>query len=154
MLGLSLFMFSLEVLHDNCYFPFSIAHYHQRTPSQLNSVFNLALVWKLHMWSMSSHRCQPFFLVPWMWSITLCVLTTAMIKLFSFWQVCAAVVSTGPENYPLNASYKTAHVYAFQVICASRSCPWSSVALHLICHKGIFSYHFVGCTWQNFGGNF
>ncbi|XP_056164898.1 uncharacterized protein LOC115666787 isoform X2 [Syzygium oleosum] len=29
-------------------------------------------------------------------------------------QVCAAVVSTGPENYPLNASYKTAHVYAFQ----------------------------------------
>ncbi|KAK3427328.1 hypothetical protein EUGRSUZ_F03572 [Eucalyptus grandis] len=29
-------------------------------------------------------------------------------------QVCAAVVSTGPENYPLNASYKTAHVFAFQ----------------------------------------
>ncbi|XP_030528633.2 Fanconi anemia group J protein homolog isoform X2 [Rhodamnia argentea] len=29
-------------------------------------------------------------------------------------QVCGAIVTTGPKNYPLNASYKTAHVYAFQ----------------------------------------
>ncbi|GAV88138.1 DEAD_2 domain-containing protein/Helicase_C_2 domain-containing protein [Cephalotus follicularis] len=29
-------------------------------------------------------------------------------------QVWTAVISTGPDNYPLNASYKTANVYAFQ----------------------------------------
>lgn len=30
-------------------------------------------------------------------------------------QVWAAAISNGPGNYPLNASYKTADDYAFQV---------------------------------------
>lgn len=30
-------------------------------------------------------------------------------------QVWPAIISTGPENYPLNGSYKTADGYAFQV---------------------------------------
>lgn len=30
-------------------------------------------------------------------------------------QVLTSVISTGPDNYPLNASYKTADGYAFQV---------------------------------------
>jgi hypothetical protein len=33
-------------------------------------------------------------------------------------QVCVSVISTSPDNYPLNASYKTADCYAFQVPCA------------------------------------
>ena len=31
-------------------------------------------------------------------------------------QVWASVISTGPRDYPLNASYKTADAYAFQVL--------------------------------------
>lgn len=31
-------------------------------------------------------------------------------------QVWPAIISTGPGNYPLNASYKTADTYAFQVL--------------------------------------
>lgn len=31
-------------------------------------------------------------------------------------QLWAAVIPTGPGNYPLNASYKTAGAYAFQVL--------------------------------------
>lgn len=35
---------------------------------------------------------------------------------FSFYQVWAAAVSTGPDNISLNASYKNADGYAFQVL--------------------------------------
>jgi len=31
-------------------------------------------------------------------------------------QVWPAIISTGPGNYPLNASYKTADAYEFQVL--------------------------------------
>jgi hypothetical protein len=65
---------------------------------------------------MLNHRFNSHFLV-------------SMVFFGSFWfnnsryklstlslQVWPAIISTGPGNYPLNASYKTADAYEFQVI--------------------------------------
>jgi len=39
-----------------------------------------------------------------------------MLMIFFFLQVWAAAVSTGPDNISLNASYKNADGYDFQVL--------------------------------------
>lgn len=55
-------------------------------------------------------------------------------------QVLTSVISTGPDNYPLNASYKTADGYAFQV---------SSAFCHIDfdCLRVVSSFIVIGCTY-------
>ena len=43
------------------------------------------------------------------------MLCLVLLIILPFPKVWASVISMGPRNYPLNASYKTADVYAFQV---------------------------------------
>jgi Fanconi anemia group J protein len=53
---------------------------------------------------------------------------------YYFVQVWAAAVSTGPDNISLNASYKNADGYAFQVLCCARdlaSAHLSSIIMYL-----------------------
>lgn len=62
-----------------------------------------------------------------------------------------AVISTGPDNYPLNASYKTADGYAFQV-CLLSTYFSEYVILAFRIRLVIISYD-LGCSWKIFRGN-